>query len=105
MPRRTVDLCGGEHYHFHNRGVNREWCFFERDNYLFYLKRVREYLLPVLDVVAYCLMPNHYHLLVGLRGFGRDDALGCILYQGHKQAVQSCRRPVSGAVSGHSGRE
>jgi putative transposase len=40
--------------------------FLERDNYLFFLRRVGEYLSPVLDIVAYCLMPTHYHLLVGV---------------------------------------
>jgi len=64
MPRRETPLCAGEHYHFYNRGNNRERIFYERENYLFFLRRIRKHLLPVLDVVAYCLMPTHYHLLV-----------------------------------------
>jgi putative transposase len=64
MPRRKVKLCAGETYHLYNRGHNRERIFFARENYAFFLRRLREYLLPVLDVVAYCLMPTHYHLLV-----------------------------------------
>jgi len=28
---------------------------------------MRKYLVPILDVVAYCLMPTHYHLLVLLK--------------------------------------
>ena len=67
MSRRDAELCAGEHYHFYNRGNNREAVFYERENYLFFLRRVGEYLSPVLDVVAYCLMPTHYHLLVGVR--------------------------------------
>jgi REP element-mobilizing transposase RayT len=64
MPRREVPLCAGEHYHFYNRGNNRGHIFFEQENYLFFLRRLRKHILPVLDVVAYCLMPTHYHLLV-----------------------------------------
>jgi len=67
MPQRTVELCAGEYYHLYNRGNNRERIFFERENYLFFLRRLRKYVVPILDVVAYCLMPTHYHLLVGVK--------------------------------------
>jgi REP element-mobilizing transposase RayT len=70
----------GHHYHIYNRGNNRQSIFFERENYLYFLRQVRKYLAgqgqisevlktseiyahPI-TVVAYCLMPNHYHLLV-----------------------------------------
>jgi len=67
MPRREITFQPGEYYHLYNRGVNRERIFFEPENYLFFLSRLREHLLPVLEVVAYCLMPTHYHLLVYLK--------------------------------------
>ena len=67
MPRRDSELCAGEHYHFYNRGNNRERIFYERGNYLFFLRRLREYCAPVVDVVACCLMPTHYHLLARVR--------------------------------------
>jgi REP element-mobilizing transposase RayT len=67
MPRRDTPPCAGEHYHFYNRGNDRQPVFYERENYLFFLRRVGEYLSPVLDVVAYCLMPTHYHLVIGVR--------------------------------------
>ena len=67
----------GQYYHLYNRGNNRQPIFLERENYFFFLYRVREHLLgtdaaqtlnvsvtPRVTVVAYCLMPNHYHLLV-----------------------------------------
>lgn len=71
MPRRGTPLVAGEFYHVYNRGNNRQAVFFERENYLFFLRRVRELLVAGSEagairvtVVAYCLMPNHYHLLV-----------------------------------------
>lgn len=68
MPRRDVSLCPGEYYHLYNRGHDRERIFYERENFLFFLRRMRKHLLPVLDVVAYCLMYTHYHLLVQVKG-------------------------------------
>jgi len=67
MPQRTVELCSGEYYHLYNRGNNRERVFYEHANYLFFLRRLRKYLTPVFDVVAYCLMPTHYHLLARVK--------------------------------------
>ena len=67
MPQRNVELCAGEYYHLYNRGNNRGRIFYERENYVFFLRRLRKYLIPVLDIVAYCLMSTHYHLLVLLK--------------------------------------
>jgi REP element-mobilizing transposase RayT len=68
MPYRTTQFLAGECYHIYNRGNNRERTFFERENYAFFLRQLRQYITePVVDVVAYCLMPNHYHLILQLR--------------------------------------
>lgn len=53
-----------EFYHLYNRGNNRQVIFFSERNYLFFLKKVREQLLPCSEIIAYCLMPNHFHFLV-----------------------------------------
>jgi putative transposase len=54
----------GHLYHIYNQGNNRQKIFFERENYLFFLRKMRVYLLPYCDVLAYCLMPNHFHWMV-----------------------------------------
>jgi len=56
-----------QYYHFYNRGNNRQAVFFERDNYLYFLKGIRKYLCGYVDVLAYCLMPTHYHILVRIK--------------------------------------
>ncbi|MFN3741530.1 MAG: transposase [Anaerolineales bacterium] len=48
--------------------------FFEAENYLFFLRRMRETLLPLVSVIAYCLMPTHYHLLVRVRETPKSPA-------------------------------
>lgn len=51
-------------FHIYNRGNNRQTIFFERENYLYFLFKVRKYLLPHCEILSYCLMPNHFHLLI-----------------------------------------
>ena len=38
--------------------------FFNHDNYLFFLKKLKRHVLPHADILAWCLMPNHFHLMV-----------------------------------------
>ncbi|MBN2093872.1 MAG: transposase [Candidatus Zambryskibacteria bacterium] len=75
----------GEIYHVYNRGVNKEKIFLTQKDYNVFLQRLKENLFPHLvdnkkllwskrrrkilppnsfDLIAYCLMPNHFHLLI-----------------------------------------
>jgi REP element-mobilizing transposase RayT len=60
-------LLEGRYYHIYNRGNNKENLFIEEANYEFFLKRYAHYCYPVLDTYAYCLLKNHFHLLVRVR--------------------------------------
>jgi putative transposase len=54
-------------YHLYNRGNNRQSIFLETENYRFFLDRLATIFKKAeVDLLAYCLMPNHYHLLVKL---------------------------------------
>jgi len=59
-----MKLKPGEIYHVYNRGNNRQLLFYEKENYHYFLGKVRQYLSPNCDLLAYCLMPNHFHFLV-----------------------------------------
>lgn len=66
MSTKTTHLqSAGSFYHIYNRGANRGPIFFERRNYYYFLERMIEYHDPAsMEIVAYCLMPNHFHFLV-----------------------------------------
>ena len=54
----------GQYYHIYNRGNNREDVFYEERNYRHFLSLYAKYILPIADTYAYCLLRNHFHLLV-----------------------------------------
>ncbi len=51
-------------YHIYNQGNNKQNIFFKKENYLFFLRKIRTYILPYADILSWCLMPNHFHLMV-----------------------------------------
>ncbi len=77
----------GHIYHVYNRGCNRERIFISDDNYRYLLKQVKRFLSDsAVSIIAYCLMPNHYHFL--LRS-DSDNAVGRFiqrLFNGYTQA-------------------
>jgi putative transposase len=82
MPSRNrVKLYGEDmFYHVYNRGVNKMQIFYDEEDYGVFLNLLKRYLSkePVkdkkgreyrslygeLELLAFCLMPNHFHLLV-----------------------------------------
>jgi putative transposase len=59
-------LCN-TYYHIFNRGINRENIFIEKRNYAYFLNLYAKYIDPVAETFAYCLLRNHFHLLVKLK--------------------------------------
>ncbi|HSH31895.1 MAG TPA: transposase [Candidatus Saccharimonadales bacterium] len=82
MPSRNIvkQYVEGGYYHVYNRGVEKRDIFLDAQDYYVFLKYLRSYLIdePIfgggtrprpnlrnqVQLLAYCLMPNHYHLLV-----------------------------------------
>lgn len=82
MPRRNVIRSDGQDifYHVYARGANKRRIFLDEEDFLKFLQLLERYLSPEdarnpygvpypnfynkVDLLAYCLMPNHFHLLV-----------------------------------------
>jgi len=103
----------GGYYHIYNRGVNKDIIFKDQQDYSVFLRFLKEYLLPPnhhdleilrkiaprripincfvdIDLLAYCLMPNHFHLFVkqktseGLKTFMKALATNYVIYFNRK---------------------
>ena len=62
-------------YHIYNRGNNHQPIFFNRDNYIFFIKKARNHLLSYVNIVSYCLMPNHFHFLVYSKDYNSNKSI------------------------------
>ena len=64
MPRIACEVLGGSPHHVTQRGNRRESVFFIDEDRYTYLKLLREYCGKyAVDILAYCLMTNHVHLV------------------------------------------
>jgi len=57
-------ILGDRYYHIFNRGNSGQQVFFTEENYRYFLKLYRQFMYPCVDLLAYSLMPNHFHFLV-----------------------------------------
>lgn len=70
---KPVPLQHGGYYHIYNRGNNRENLFLEERNYRYFLKLYAHYVEPVADTYAYCLLRNHFHVLVRVKTLAEQE--------------------------------
>jgi len=88
MPYRGDVFAKGHYYHIYNRGAGGGPLFFNPGNYEYCLRLVKRYAARYgVTVIAYCLMPNHYHFLLRQ---GADTPLSRfvnVLFNAYVQAV------------------
>ena len=61
-----MQLYPDQYYHIFNRSINREKLFYFEGNYNRFLQKISR-LYDHLDLICYCLMPTHFHLIVRIR--------------------------------------
>jgi putative transposase len=89
MPKTRPEYLSGHFYHFFNRGAHRVSLFREHGNYIFVLRKVKKYVAAFdLTMVAYCLMPNHYHFLMRQDGDHAARLLPQRVFNSHSKAYK-----------------
>ena len=54
-------------YHIFNHANGFENVFREEENYRYFLEKYGVFITPIAETYAYCLLPNHFHLVVRIR--------------------------------------
>ncbi len=62
-----IPLEPGQTYHIFNHANGFENLFKNDGNYIYFLNKYNKHISPIADTLAYCLMPNHLHLLVRIK--------------------------------------
>ena len=70
MPQPSIPLEPGRMYHIWTHANGDENLFREDENYTYFLEKYIWHIEPVAETFAYCLMPNHFHLMVRIKGEG-----------------------------------
>lgn len=83
-----MDFYPNQLFHIYNQGNNKQLIFLNDDNYEFFLWKMRAHLLPFGDLIAYCLMPNHFHWLFYVRKIELDR----IKLRTHVHQIENKRR-------------
>jgi len=112
MSIRKVNFVKGEYYHIYNRGNSKQKIFNDKQDYFhfmdllflcndtenlrtFNLLRDEEDLLihkkePIVSIGSYCLMPNHFHILIteqqdgGISKFMQKISTAYVMYYNQK---------------------
>lgn len=66
-------------YHVFARANGKEKMFISNDDYELFMIRLQKYILPIAEIYAYSLIPNHYHLMIKIKG--HDELLAFKKFQ------------------------
>jgi putative transposase len=102
LARKTIlTWLPGGYYHIYNRGARQDSIFREPTNYLFVLSRLRKYAERLaISVIAYCLMPTHYHFLLRQDGEAPAGLLPQRVFNSYTKAYNK-RYQLSGTLFEH----
>lgn len=92
MKQYEIPLEEGKFYHIYNRGINATNLFYDESNYNYFRVKYAKYLFEVVDTYAYCLLKNHFHLLIKVKE-NLSDSLSIGL--NHKMGLHHPDRIVS----------
>jgi REP element-mobilizing transposase RayT len=88
VPYRGDVFAPGYYYHAYNRGAGKGLLFFNPGNYEHCLRLVKRYHQKYgVTVIAYCLMPNHYHFLLRQEADEPLSRFINVLFNAYVQAV------------------
>jgi REP element-mobilizing transposase RayT len=66
-PKYLAEFVEGHLYHVYNRTNNKELLFLTDENKRYFLQRFKDIVSPFVDTYCWCILPNHFHLLIRVK--------------------------------------
>jgi REP element-mobilizing transposase RayT len=82
-------------YHIYNHANGFENVFREAENYRFFMAKYQLHIWPIAETYAYCLMPNHFHLVVRIR---KRETIETLIRNKNNSPANSSKVPNFGRV-------
>lgn len=80
MPSKKIktQVLPDKYYHIYNRANNNELVFKDHDDFQFFMLKLGEVVTDKIDIFCFCLMPNHFHLIIKPKSEVRRKGKGSI---------------------------
>jgi putative transposase len=85
-------------YHLYNLGINDQPIFHSREHYQFFLKKISIEWLPYTTLLAYCLLPTQFHIIVTPNEYGCEN----LLIQRQFSPLQQFSRTIGSTLSSYT---
>lgn len=82
-------------YHVYNR--SNEKIFSTDDNYIFFLNKTKRLIKPLCHILAWCLMPNHFHILLSVKPNGCE-----LVNEKHREQTQQLSKNFGTLLSSYT---
>ena len=86
-------LIENETFHIYNRGIDKKPIFLSDKHYKSFLWKYQKLVSPYVDTYAYCLLGNHFHLLIRIKNEQEIDKIIA------KKELKARREPVGLFIS------
>lgn len=85
-------------YHLYNRGNNKQTIFFTDANYLYFLQKIKTEWKKYCDILCYCFMPNHFHVML----VPNNEGCGNIVLAGKETHMQNLSKTIGNTLSSYT---
>ncbi|MEM1218587.1 MAG: hypothetical protein AAGH79_06730 [Bacteroidota bacterium] len=82
------------YYHVYNRAVTKARLFYRSRNYHYFMDRWVRHIDPFCDLLAYCLIPNHFHFVIRVKRV--DDQILDII---HSMSSKASKAYLNGDIA------
>ena len=83
-------------YHIYNQGNNQQDIFNSEEEYIIFLRMIKNHFQTHAEIIAWCLMPNHFHILISA------NKKGCEMVKQGGLEIEKITNAIRKLLSGYA---